>query len=104
MVNAQWDLAALQGVGEVEVSGGIVCRVAAEDNQQIDLAAVHVGDEIFDGFGLIDRVRIGWVRVENGLADVAKLGIDYVHERMHHRWLMVADDYQGLTLMEIEID
>jgi hypothetical protein len=42
------------------------------------LPPLHVGDEFFDRFGLIDRIRIDWVGVENRLADVAELRIDRV--------------------------
>ena len=69
IVNTKRSLAAFQGVGEVQIGRSIVGRVAAEDDQQIDFAAVHVGDEFFDGFGLVDRIRVDRVGVENGLAD-----------------------------------
>ena len=75
VVNAQRNFAALQCVGEIQIGGRIVGRIAAENDQQIDFAAVHVGDEIFDRFGLIDRIRVDRIGVEDGLADVAELRI-----------------------------
>ena len=72
-MHAQRNFAALQRVGEVEIGGRIVGRIAAENDQQVDFAAVHVGDEFFERFGLIDRVRVDRIGVENGLADVAEL-------------------------------
>ena len=92
VVHAQRNLAVLQRVGEVQIGGRIVGRIAAEDDQQIDFAGVHVGDEIFDRFGLIDRIRIDWVGVEDGLADVAQLGIDRMGESMNGRRLMISGD------------
>ena len=75
VMHAQGSFAAFEGVGEVQVGGRVVRRIAAEDHQQIDFARVHVGDEIFERVGLIDRIRIDGVGVENGLADVTELGI-----------------------------
>ena len=75
VMNAKRNFAARHRVGKVKIGGRVVDRIAAENDQQIDFAAAHVGDEIFDGFGLIDRVGIDWVGVENGLADVAELSV-----------------------------
>ena len=72
--------------------GRVVGWIAAEDDQQIDFAAVHVGDEIFERFGLVDRIRVDWVGVENGFADVAKITINLVGESMNRRRLMIAND------------
>ena len=72
VVHAQRNFAVLQSVGEVQIGGRVVGGIAAEDDQQIDFAAVHVGDEIFDRLGLIDRIRVDGIGVEDGLADVAK--------------------------------
>src|SRR6202007_694248 len=69
VVYAQRNFALLEGIGKVEVGGRIVSRIAAKNNEQIHLAAVHVGDEIFNRFSLIDRIGIDRVSIENGLAD-----------------------------------
>ena len=68
--------------GEIEIGGRVVGRIAAENDQQIDFARIDVGDEVFDRFGLIDGIRIDWVGVENGLADVAQRLVDRVSEGM----------------------
>ncbi len=39
VMHAQGNFVALQHVGEVQVGGRVVGRIAAEDDQQIDLAA-----------------------------------------------------------------
>ncbi len=46
VMHAQWNLAAFQDVGKVQIGGRIVGRIAVDNDQQIDLAGVHVGDEI----------------------------------------------------------
>ena len=73
IVHAQRNLAARHSVGKVKIGGRIVNRIAAENDQQIDFAATHVGDEIFNRFGLIDWIRIDRFGVENSFADVAEL-------------------------------
>ena len=83
VVNAQRNLVALERVGEVQIGGRVVGGVAAEDDQQVDFAGVHVGDEFFDRFGLIDRIRVDGIGVENRLADVAELRVDCVGERVN---------------------
>ena len=70
-MDAKLRLAVLEHVGEVQIGGRIVNRVAAEDDQQIDLAALYVGDEFFQRFDLIDRIRVDWVGVENSLPDIS---------------------------------
>jgi hypothetical protein len=62
----------LLSVGEVKIGGRVVSWIAAEDDQQVNLAAVHVGDKIFNRFGLIDRIGIDRIGVENGFADIAQ--------------------------------
>ena len=70
-MNSQRDIRVLERVCKTKVGGRIVCRIPAHDDQDVDLAATHVGDEILEGFGLIDRVRIDRIGVEDRLANVA---------------------------------
>ena len=99
VVNAQRDLIALERVGEVEIGGRVVGGIAAEDHQQIDFARAHVGDEVLDRLGLVDRVGVDGIGVEDGCADVAELVIDGVGQGVDARRLMIADDYQTCSLM-----
>ena len=41
-------LRVLERVGKAEVGRRVVYRIAAEDDEQINFARAHVGDEIFD--------------------------------------------------------
>ena len=47
-MNADKHVAGFHRIGETEIGWSIVDRIAAEDDEQIDFAAPHVGDEIFD--------------------------------------------------------
>ena len=55
-MHAQRNIGILERVGEVKIGGRIVGRIAAEDDQHVHLAGPHVGDQIFQRLGLIDRV------------------------------------------------
>ena len=81
-MHAEWNLAALHHVGEIEIMRSVVDGVAAENDQQVNLAALHVGDEFLEGLCLVDRIGVDWVGVKDGLADVAELSIDRVGKGM----------------------
>ena len=40
------------------------------------MPALHVGDKFFERVGLVDRIRIDGIGIENSLADVAECAID----------------------------
>jgi len=93
VVHAERDLAALQYVREVQVSGSIVDRISAEDDQQIDFAGLHVGDEFFQRFGLIDRIGVDRIGVD-GRADIAPCFIHEMGQGMHSWRLVIARNDQ----------
>ena len=95
VVDSQRDFAARHHVGEVQIGGRVVGRISAEDDQQIDFAAAHVGDEIFDRFGLIDWIRVSRVSVENSLADIAQLLIYCMNTSVNVGRLMVTGNHQS---------
>ena len=64
------------------------------------LPALHVGDEIFDRFGLIDRIGVDGIGVENSLADIAERLIHGVSQRMDGWRLMIARDDEARTVDE----
>ncbi len=51
-------------LGEVEIHGRVVDRIAADDDEGIDFAGVHVGDQFVQAFDIVDRVRIERVGVD----------------------------------------
>ena len=70
-MNPQRNVCVLEGVRKIEISRRIVRRISASDQQDIDFARAHVSDEFSQRFGLIDRIRVDRIGVEDGLADVA---------------------------------
>ncbi len=85
-------LRTLQRIGEAQIGGRIVDGIATHDDQQIDFARAHVGDEVAQGFSLIHWVGVDRVRVENGLIHVAESRVDLVSQSMHHGWLVIAGE------------
>ena len=97
VMDAQGNLAVLKRVGEVEIGGRVVDRVAAENDEQVNFAGTHVGDEVFERFGLVDWISVDRVGVENRLADVASL-VMAMRERMNSWWLMITHNDRRLRL------
>ena len=65
------------------------------------LPRAHVGDQVFQRLGLVDRVGVDRVGVEDRLADIAQRLIDGVGQRVHDRRLMVARDHDAGTAMAL---
>ena len=74
-MNAQRDIGTLQRIGEAQIGGRVVNRIAAHDDQQVDFARAHVGNEVAQGFSLIHWVGIDRISVENRLADVTEFAL-----------------------------
>src|SRR3989440_4943164 len=55
-VNAKLHL--VHRIGELEVGRRRVDRIAAEDDQDVDLAAVHVADQVTERIEVADRLRL----------------------------------------------
>ena len=51
-MDPQRKIRALERVGESQIGGSIVGRIAAQDDEHVHLAATHVGDQVFQGLGL----------------------------------------------------
>ena len=54
-------------------------------------------------FGLIDRIRVDRIGVENGLADIAQFCIDRMRKRVDDRWLMIThnDDARAAVALKV---
>src|ERR1035437_2813827 len=102
-MHAQRNFAARHRVGETEIGGGVVSRIAAENEQQVDFAAAHVRDEIFEGFGLVDRIRIDGIGVENGVPDIAQLQVHLVGQLVDGWRLMIADNDEAPPLASWQV-
>ena len=84
VMDAQGNVTVLKSVGEVEIGGRVVDRVAPENDEQVNFTGTHVIDQIFERFGLVDWISVDRVGVENGLADV-QLVIG-MRDRMNSWW------------------
>ena len=96
-MRAQLDLR--HRVGETQIDRRGVNRIAADDQQQINLAGVHVGDEVAQGVELIHRLGFDRRRVDDGLADVAKRLIHRVREGVDRGRLPIPGDDEAAPAM-----
>src|ERR1700722_5458629 len=97
-MNSQRDLVALQRVGEVEIGGRVVGRIATENDQQIDVAGLNVGGKIFERFGLVDWVRVDGVGVKNGFAEITQVDVCFLNCGVQSRRQVVSSDDDTRTL------
>ena len=93
----------VQSLGEPEIGRRGVHRVAADDDEDVDLAGVHVGDEIPKRVELIGRFRFDRLRVDDRLADVAKRLVDAVRQGVDGGRLAVAGDDEAAAAMRLQI-
>ncbi|MGN6182637.1 MAG: hypothetical protein ACTHQM_03170 [Thermoanaerobaculia bacterium] len=88
---------------ELEIRGRIEHRVSAENDERLDRARVHVGNELFERFRLIDRRDFDRVGDEHRRADVAELRVDDVRVRMDDRRLFIADDDDARATIRLQV-
>ena len=86
------NICVLERIGETQVCGRIVGGISAQDEKHVDFASPHVGDEIFDRVGLVDRIGVDGIGVENCLSDVAESLINLVGQSVNCGRLMIAGD------------
>ena len=101
-MNAQRKLRILKCVGETEVCGRVVSRIAAKDDQHVNFAATHVGNQFFQRFGLIDGIGIDRVGVENRVTDIAQALRSWREQAREHGRLMVADNDDAGAAMALK--
>ena len=77
-------------IGKTEIGGSIVSRIAAEDEQQVDFACAHVGNQIAQRFGLVDWISVDRVGIEDRLPTLPSAVIDSVSESVNRRRLVLA--------------
>src|SRR5262249_14747285 len=100
-VHAERDL--LQLVGEREIRRGVEDRVRAEDDEELDLALLHVGRERPDRRDRIRGPIEGRLAEEHGLAEVVERGVRGVRQGMDARGLEVAGDDDASPRRSLEI-
>jgi hypothetical protein len=94
---------ALHRVGEIQIGGRGVDRIAAEHEQEADRSGVHLPDELLEGRQLIRRTDFGRLRVDDGRPDVAERIVHRVRERVHDRRLRVAGDDEAAAAGGLQV-
>jgi hypothetical protein len=100
-MHAQAHLAHRVGEGEIDRRG--VDRIAADDDEHVDVAGAHVGRKITERLHLIDRLGFDRVGVDDALPDVAERVVHRMRERVDDRWLAVAGDDEARAAVRAEI-
>ena len=67
---------------EIQIRRCGVNRVTVEDHEHIDLAGVHITDELADAAHLIRRNKLDWIGVDNRLPDIAQGLVDLCRENV----------------------
>ena len=85
----------VEGLREVEVRGGRVDRVRAQDHEDLDRPRLHLRHERREGRRLPDRPGLGGRGVGHGGADRAERLVHRVGDRVDRRRLRLAGDHEG---------
>ena len=90
-------------LGEVEIGRRVVDRVPFENHQQLHLTAVEGVGQLADRRGRIFGPDGDRLDVLHRRADVAKLGVDRVAQRMGRGGQVIADDDQRSASLRFKI-
>ena len=94
---------ALQRGAKAAVGGRVIDRIAAEDEQSVDLRGVHRGDKLAHRLQLTCRLERDRRGVFDRRALVAELLVDRMHQRVHGRRLAIAGDDKRRPAMLQEV-
>ena len=101
VLNAQRNF--VHGVGKAKIDGRIVDRIGAHDEQHVDLAGIHVGDQVLQSRGLIGWLDLDGFGVDDSVAGCAQRCVHRVRKSMNRGRLIVArnDDCRSLVCLQI---
>ena len=88
---------------KMQVHGGVVNRVAIQDQQPLDFARIHVVDQADDVLPLDGRHGIHGLGVDHGFADVAQRLVDGDRGQVHGRSLLLAGNHHALAGIGLQI-
>src|ERR1041385_3246053 len=91
-VNPYRNVGVLQRVGKPEVGGGVINRIASQNDQKVNFASAHLANELFEGLVAASRVSKDRVTVEDSFADISELLVDPMSQSVNYRRLVVADN------------
>ena len=90
-------------LGEAEIRRGVIDRVAADDDEEVDQACLHVCHQLAQRRHVIDRPRLDGIGVEDGGADVTQGMIHGMRQGVHDGRLLLASDDDAGTPMILQI-
>ncbi len=102
-MHADGNVRILERIRKAQIRGCVVSRVTAHDDEQIDFARSHVGDQVAQRLSLINGISVDRIGVENSLTGVAQLLVDGVRKRMYRWRLMLAGNNTLEPLMTLKI-
>ena len=85
------------------IRGRAVNRIPSDDHEQVDLAGVHVADQVAQRRELIGRLGLHRVGIDDGCSGIAERLVHRVRQRVHNRRLAVARDHEAGAAMRLEI-
>src|SRR5436305_13533855 len=88
---------------ELKISRCVVNGVTRKNQQDLNLAALHVCREFAKRLQLVNGVQLERVCVEDGFPDVSQGGVHGVRKHVNIRRLMLAGNNEARTLVRIEI-
>ncbi len=90
-------------LGEGEVRRRVVNRVAAENEQQVHFAGVHVIDKFLQRSGLNLRLDLDGVGVDHSVANRAERRVHRVCECVHGWRLVISRDHDRRALVGLKV-
>ena len=102
-MHSQRNVGVLERISKPQIGGRIVGWVAAQDDQDVDLSAAHVRDQIFQGFSLIYWVCIHRIGIEHGATHIAQRSVDSVNKSMDSRRLVISGNNGAGAAMAFQV-
>ncbi|PYX22190.1 MAG: hypothetical protein DMG82_15295 [Acidobacteria bacterium] len=97
------DVGSLERIGEAEIGRRIVDRIAAHDDQHVDFARPHVGNQVAQGLGLIDGISVDRVGIDDRLTNVSERAVYRMCQRVDQRRLVLAGNHHTRTMVPSKI-
>ena len=100
-MRAEFDF--LEGIQEVEICRRVVNRVAAQHQQRLHRAGIHILYEFGERSELVHGIRLHRVRVNHGLSGIPQRLVERMCHRVDARRLMLAGDHDAGTAIRVKI-
>ena len=88
---------------EIKIVRRVVDRVAAQNQQRIDFAGVHVRAKLAQRFQLVDGIGFDRFGIVQRVPRIAERRVDRVDQSMNFRGLLLPGDDQRAAAMALEV-